>query len=290
MLLEDKRPIRIVVIDGSVRYQGTCPDQGGKTTKLAKHAMVARPSGVKVDYIDLRVKGDGMIVQPCKGCVSTAGGFHCHWPCSCYGPGSGGSDLPDLMYDQSVYDKLKQCDGFLVFTPTHWYAPSTSVKAMFDRLVCASRTLTVDDASRLTGGNIKDASKTRPLSKAGEHDHLLQDHLAGRIGGFFIHGLDGANDFKWNSKTPGNPPDQIPTLDPRDERGYDPVDALEGVIRTCRYMGIKVPEDLVVGLVLGNNRVDYAGANDLPLLDAKRKAAALMKGLVKEIRKQQPGT
>ncbi len=27
------------------------------------------------------------IIQPCKGCISTAGGYHCHFPCSCYHKG-----------------------------------------------------------------------------------------------------------------------------------------------------------------------------------------------------------
>jgi multimeric flavodoxin WrbA len=285
MLVEDRRPIRVVIIDGSVRYAKSCPGQGGKTTKFAKFAMAARPDGVEVDYVDLRIKGDGVIVQPCKGCVSTAGGYHCHWPCSCYGPdaGDGGEGLPDLMYDQEVYSKLERADGFLVFTPNHWYSPSANVKSLFDRLVCASLSLSVEDASRLTGGDPKNPAKTRALSKSGEHDDLLRNWLAGRVAGFFVHGLDGADDYTGDQLRPPK------TIDPRDKKTYDPKQACDGIVRTCRYMGIKVPDELIVSVILGNHRTDYASSNDLPLLNPKLKAAALMRGLVREIKKSRTG-
>lgn len=209
---------------------------------------------------------------------------NCHFPCSCYGPKSGGADLPDLMYDQDVYTKLEKADGFLVFSPVHWYAPSTSVKAFFDRLVCANLTLSIEEASRLTGNDIKNATKTRKLAKSGLHDGLLRNWLAGKTAGFFIHGDFGADDYS------GDQPSLPSTVNDKEDRALDqPVRAIKPVVSMVRYSGVEVPDELVVGMIL-NKGLDYASANDQSLDSAMKASAKLMKQLVSTIRRQRTGT
>ncbi len=96
--------VRIMVFQGSARNEESCPDQWGKTRSVIEYAIKGLPEGVEIDFCDLSVKGDGNVIQPCKGCISTSGGFHCHWHCSCYDKGD--KDLPDFMHNEDVYSRL----------------------------------------------------------------------------------------------------------------------------------------------------------------------------------------
>jgi multimeric flavodoxin WrbA len=216
-------------------------------------ALKGLPSGIYIDRVDMGVE-DGNVVQPCKGCVGTAGGYHCRYPCDCYGPGSGSSDQDDLMHDQKVYDKLEKADGFVVFSPIHWYSVSTQVKAMFDRLVCASMSLTVEQSEELGIG--KDAEVSRIYAKDGGFSHLLKNHLEGKYAGFFIHGDDGANDYVGRKL-----PRAFENHENHDARANKPKEAIAPLVAQCRYSGIFVPDDCIVGVHL-NKELDYATAND----------------------------
>ena len=125
--------MRIMLFQGSPRRADTCPDQWGKTKVLADHIIANAPDDVEVDYCDLSVSPETMI-KPCKGCVSTANGFHCHYPCDCYAPAATDLRLTDYMHDGDIYGRMEASDGFLFLTPTNWYTSSGQLKLLFDRL------------------------------------------------------------------------------------------------------------------------------------------------------------
>ena len=270
---------RIMVFQGSARNDESCPDEWGKTRMFIQHAISDLPDGVEIDYCDLSVKGDGEVVQPCKGCISTAGGFHCHWVCSCFQKGS--KDSPDTLHNNDVYDRLQSCDAFLVYTPVNWFAPSTQVKAMFDRLVCASLSLTKEQAEELFGGDIKNSELTKKAERSGKYHHLLKNHLKGKVAGFFCHGDGGAADYRELAKDE----DRRRTTTPlpaeykkyMSDEHYEEIDsprhAVMPLVWACRYMEIDAPDELVYGVRVGAGH-DYADGNDLARNSEKAKAAA----------------
>lgn len=256
--------VRVLVISGGTRSRKSCPGQDSKTVKLAAYAARNPPENVTVDWLDLAVKGDGKIIQPCKGCISTANGYHCHWPCTCWGPDSGQTQY-DLLHRQNVYERLSACDGFIVYTPMHWYSVSTPIKTMFDRLVCASGTLSREDGRRYAfddteeaGGTVwgKDPSKTIPAEEAGEQDDKLRNWLEGKVAAFFLHGDGGADDFKRKSPPEAFDPEEEDQLDDR----QDARAALRPLILQCQYSGIFVPDDCVT-TIIRNKGVPYSEAN-----------------------------
>ena len=66
-------------------------------------------------------------------CVSTSMAL-CVWPCNCYEKDS--KVEPDLMWNLDLYARLDLADGWAIIGPVNWYAPSSNLKLMFDRLVC----------------------------------------------------------------------------------------------------------------------------------------------------------
>ena len=148
--------INIVVFQGSPRTKASCSGGDSKTSFLMKQALADLDKDVKITVIDLKVMDTDPQIRPCKGCIGTSNGFHCHYPCSCYDKNDGTNDL---MHEADIYKKLEKADGFAVFTPVHWYGPSSQVKALFDRLVCINLTLTRDDAKKIYGKDIKDSKK-----------------------------------------------------------------------------------------------------------------------------------
>lgn len=100
--------MNILVIDGGSRYKGTCPGEHSKSKLVVNAIKGHKINGVTFSFVDLSIKGDGKTVQPCKGCIGTAGGYHCHFPCSCYGPKSASAGVYDTMYAQDVYGKLEK--------------------------------------------------------------------------------------------------------------------------------------------------------------------------------------
>lgn len=271
-----EKKIKILIFSGSPRLEANCPGQDGKTLVLAKLAMQSLPDYVDAELINLAVGDDGNI-QPCKGCISTAGGYHCHFPCSCYKKAEKESDIKDLMYEKDIYQKLQDCDGFLLFSPINWYSVSTPVKAMFDRLVCMSGTLPADFAMKELG---KDPKKTIPASEKHLYDKKLKNWLEGKYAAFFIHGDFGADDLQ---RLP--PPKSFDSE--YDKIANDPDVAIMPIVATCRYSGIFVPDDLIVGLLI-NKGISYAEgnkkfANDLE--EVKTKAKELANKLVDYIKK-----
>ena len=154
------------------------------------------------------------------------------------------------MHDADIYTKLEECDAFLVFSPIHWYSVSSQVKAMFDRLVCANQTLTREDALEILGkGNLKNSEITGKFAQSGEYNHLLKNHLEGKVAGFYIHGDDGANDYEDK---------EMPESYKRES--FTPKQAIMPIVNQCRYSGINVPDDLIEAFYI-NKGVDYFTAN-----------------------------
>jgi multimeric flavodoxin WrbA len=245
--------IKILAIQGSPRNENCCPDRISKSYRLLKNAIKDRED-VIFDVIDLSMKCDGNIIQPCKGCISTAGGYHCHWPCSCF---SKKSEPKDFMHQEDVYKKLEECDGFVVFSPINWDAPSSVVKNFFDRLVCCNLTLKVEDAEKIIGKNdLKNSEVTRKLAKEGEYDNLLKNHLEGKYAAFFMQGDNGADDYKNNKK-----PESYIEYTKGKNINSDPIKSIEPIVKQLVYSGVFVKEGCVDGLISGFG-TDYPTNDD----------------------------
>lgn len=260
--VENKNKKNVVLIVGSARSPECCPGEESKTHKIAKEIQKKFASKVSFEIIDLSVKCDGVNVQPCKGCTSTSS-FHCHWPCDCY---SKDSEPSDLMHKEDVYKKLEKCDGFFVLTPINWSSCSSVVKSFFDRLVCASLTMTNDQAKEILGEeDIKNNKKTRKLEKSGEHFDLLKNHLEGKYAGFFGHGNNGGADYRQFDKEKSNLlpilPDSLVEFNKNNPK-EDTSRLLDPIVRQCVYSGIHVPNDCVECVVFGYG-ISYSEVNDL---------------------------
>jgi hypothetical protein len=128
----------------------------------------------------------------------------------------------------------------------NWYGPTTNLKAMFDRLVCAN------------GGNPKEAlieHKNPELAMRLEHDpswkEIALNHLEGRTCGFFIHG-DDAQDERRPDQRPvylRHPEWFDPAQEPEDHR-----ETYNGLVWQCRFSGIEVPDALWKWQGFGMNR------------------------------------
>ena len=73
---------KIVLIQGSPRDVDNCPNFDSKTSKIVDYINDKYKGILDIEIIDLSLKLEKKpIIQPCKSCYSTAGGYHCHWPC-----------------------------------------------------------------------------------------------------------------------------------------------------------------------------------------------------------------
>jgi multimeric flavodoxin WrbA len=268
--------INIVAFQGSPRTKDSCSGGNSKTSFLLNEAIQKITKEVKITLIDLKVMDTDPQIRPCKGCIGTSNGFHCHYPCDCYDKGDGTNDL---MHEKDVYKKLKKADGFVVFTPVHWSGPSSQVKALFDRLVCVNLTLTQEQAKEIYGKDIKNPKLTIAAEQSGKYRDLLKNHYEGKVAAFFIHGDDGADDYV-NRKIP------LSMVDCKQNSYINPKEAIMPIVNQCRYSGIFVPENCIEGTVFGykekysQNNIDVKKSN---LID---KATKLMQNLILEIKKR----
>ncbi len=183
------------------------------------------------------------------------------------------------MYDREIYRRMEQADAHAWFLPVNWYSVPTTVKAIWDRLVCASVALPREEADRIYDGDIKNPEKTREAAKSGQYDHLLANSLEGKFSAFFVHGDRGADDFQRT-----DPPMAFdPQLDRQMASGRD---AVMPIVATAKYCGIHVPEDMVVSVTMGagmgyaeNNDEFYASEDGI-----RDRAVDMMRGLVGHIR------
>lgn len=252
---------KVVLVAGSARNPDCCPAEKSKTHKLAEELKKGFKDEASFELIDLSVKCDGITVQPCKGCTSTSA-FHCHWPCDCY---SKKSEPKDLMHIEDVYKKLEECDGFFVITPINWSSCSSVVKSFFDRLVCASLSITVEEAIELMGEDgIKDRIKTRALEKSGDKNGMLKNHLEGKVAGFFAHGNEGGADYEEFAKNKTKMLPVIPQSMVEYEKTHGKEDVsrlMDPLVRQCVYMGVRTPDSCVRVATYGYG-ISYSEVND----------------------------
>jgi multimeric flavodoxin WrbA len=159
------------------------------------------------------------------------------------------------MYEADIYDRLQQCDGFLVVSPVHWYSVSTQVKAMFDRLVCVNLTITQDQARSIFGkGNTKDPELTGRAELSGKYTNLQKNHLEGKVAAFYVHGDDGAADY--NGKQPDT-----------GDKDWDVRNTVMPLVYQCRYSGIDCPDELVEAFYVNKGKPYYQANLDMPQED-----------------------
>lgn len=251
--LGDYKP-KVLIFQGSPRDKDTCPNMESKTHKVVEYIKSKWSTFVNFHEIDLSVNQNKRpTIQPCKGCISTAGGYHCHFACSCYFKGD--SKKPDLLKELDVYDLLQECDAFIVVSPIHWHSLSSQVKLLFDRLVCINQTLTVEDAKKLMGkDNIKNSEVTGKFSRSGKYDDMLRNHLEGKVAGFYVHGDDGADDYEGKEF----PESYQDVLD--DGFGKNPKNVVMPFVMQLKYSGVFVPDELVEAFYINKN-VNYYVAN-----------------------------
>jgi hypothetical protein len=238
------RPFRVLIIAGSDRRQYNCPGVDSKARMLMFRMADAMPAEWEVDLEDLGNVFGRARIQSCNGCVSTSMALCC-WPCNCYAAGD--AREPDLMWDLDLYARLDLADAWAVIGPVNWYAPSSNLKLLFDRLVCMSGGNPRED---LIGH--KDPERARVLEHAVAWRALSRNHLEGRSAAFFCYGDGGADetDPSGRPKALRHPgyfdPDQEPFRTGRD--AYAPL------VWQCRYSGIEVPDALWHYVEFGRGR------------------------------------
>jgi multimeric flavodoxin WrbA len=178
-------PPRFLLVNGSSRSEHTCPGEMSKSWRLLELAreVLSADGGGEVEVIDLaRLASEyGRRIHPCKACFSTAAAL-CHWPCSCY-PNHAMGQTQDWMNE--IYPAWIAAHGVLLVTPVNWYATSSPMKLMIDRLVCADGGN--PDPTRTHG---KDAARAKDLELAGWD---YPRHLEGRLFAIVVHGdVEGA--------------------------------------------------------------------------------------------------
>lgn len=244
---------RVLLFQGSPRDAETCSNMDSKTHGVVEYMLSKWSPFIDFQVVDLAVNiNKRPTIQPCKGCVSTAGGYHCHFPCSCFKKGS--KKQPDLLKELDVYTKLQQADAFVVVSPIHWYSLTSQVKLLFDRLVCVNQTLAVGDAIKIMGaGNIKKSEITGKFAMSGKHDDMLRNHLEGKVAAFYVHGDDGANDYRGKEM-----PQSYDVLN--DGFSGDPKATVMPYVIQMKYSGVFVPDNLIQAFYV-NKGVDYYTAN-----------------------------
>jgi multimeric flavodoxin WrbA len=179
---------RVLVINASPRSEHTCPGEMSKSWRLTEIARnTVTKEGCTVEVLDLsRLASEyGRGIHPCKACFSTAAAL-CHWPCSCY-PNHSLGQTPDWMNE--IYPMWVAAHGVLIVTPVHWYSPSSPLKLMMDRMVCADGGN--PDPTRTHG---KDARQAKEIELQGWD---YPRHLAGRLFGVVVHGdTEGAENVR----------------------------------------------------------------------------------------------
>ena len=227
------RPLRVLVIAGSNRRQFGCPAIDSKARSLMFRIADRLPPQWEIDVEDLGNIWGREQIRSCNGCVSTSAAL-CVWPCNCY---EKDSDQADLMWNLDLYARLDLADAWAIIGPINWYAPSTNLKAMFDRLVCMSGGNPRED---LIGH--KDPARAIALEKTPEWKQLSQNHLAGRTAAFFSYGDRGGDELD----SSGRPKllERPEWFEPATEPFKDLRDAYGPLVWQCRYGGIEVPDPL----------------------------------------------
>lgn len=229
-----ERPFRVLLISGSERRQYNCPGVDSKSRTLMFRMADRLPQEWEIDLEDLGNVYSRSQIRSCNACVSTSMAL-CVWPCNCYERDSKAE--PDLMWDLDLYSRLDVADAWAIIGPINWYAPSSNLKLMFDRLVC------------MNGGNPNEAlidhknpEKAQALEHSAEWPELSLNHLEGRTAAFFCYGDGGGDEID----EAGRPKilNHKPYFNPDAEPFGNMRDAYAPLVWQCRYGGIEVPDAL----------------------------------------------
>lgn len=240
----EQRPFRVLIISGSDRRQYNCPGVDSKSRMLMLKMAEMLPDNWEIDYEDLGNVYARARIQSCNACASTSMAL-CVWPCNCYEKGS--RKEPDLMWDLDLYARLDMADAWAIIGPINWYAPSSNLKLMFDRLVC------------MNGGNPdersidhKNPEKAMMLEHTNRWKEMSVNHLEGRTAAFFCYGDEGADEMDEH----GRPKilRHKSYFDPGKEPFQEERDAYAPLVWQCRYGGIEVPNSLWKHCTSGKGR------------------------------------
>jgi hypothetical protein len=233
-LSTNDRPFRVLIIAGSNRRQYNCPGVDSKARALMFRMGDRLPQEWEIDMEDLGNVFGRAKIQSCNACVSTSMAL-CVWPCNCYEKNS--KSEPDLMWDLDLYSRLDLADAWAIIGPVNWYAPSSSLKLMFDRLVC------------MNGGNPregliehKNPEAAMKLEHLPEWESLSLNHLEGRTAGFFCYGDGGGDEID----ATGRPKilKHSEYFDPGSEPFSNMKESYAPLVWQCRYGGVEVPDEL----------------------------------------------
>ena len=151
------------------------------------------------------------------------------------------------MWNLDLYARLDQADAWAIIGPVNWYAASSNLKAMFDRLVC------------MNGGNPredlighKDPALAIALEHSTEWPALRRNHLEGRTAAFLCYGDAGADELDAMGRP--NMLAHLDYFDPQSEPFREMRDAYAPLVWQCRYSGIEVPETLWRYVEMGRGR------------------------------------
>ena len=242
---EFKQP-KIVLIQGSPRNIDNCPNENSKTIDIVNY-IKNNIKDASFDIIDLTLDPDKLIIHPCKGCISTAGGAHCTYKCSCY------NEKNDKMFSENIYDRLEKCDAFIVFTPIHWSAATSQIKSLFDRLVCINQTITKQESIKIFGEyNIKDSKLTSKFEKTDTFQKLRKNHWCGKVAAFYAFGDNGANDYQKN---------ELPEVYTKYCCELKPKECMMPYVWQLRYSDVDVPDELIEAFYI-NDKICYSCENE----------------------------
>jgi hypothetical protein len=237
-------PPRVLLIAGSQRRERNCPGLDSKARAFMLRMSAAFRQRFEIDELDLGNLYGEPRIQQCNACVSTSMAL-CVWPCNCYEKND--KDEPDLMWDLDLYARLDLADAWAIIGPVNWYAPSSNLKAMFDRLVCANGGNPCEDLIEH-----KNPELAMQLEHSERWKELSVNHLEGRTAGFFLYGDGGGDELD----ATGRPKKlrQKEWFDPEQEPFENDRDAYAPLVWQCRYSGIEVPDALWRYEEFGNDK------------------------------------
>ena len=252
-----ERPFRVLIISGSERRQYNCPGVDSKARTLMLRMAQRLPQEWEIDYEDLGNVFGRARIQSCNACVSTSMAL-CVWPCNCYEKEN--KKEPDLMWDLDLYARLDLADAWAIIGPINWYAPTSNLKLMFDRLVC------------MNGGNPredliehKDPELAMKLEHTPEWLALSVNHLEGRTAGFFCYGDGGGDELDATGRPKLLQHAHQHYFDPEQEPFENDRESYAPLVWQCRYGGIEVPDKLWSYVEFGKDeKYSDNQAEDLP--------------------------
>jgi multimeric flavodoxin WrbA len=143
------------------------------------------------------------------------------------------------MWDLNMYARLDLADAWAIIGPVNWYAPTSSLKLMFDRLVCMNGANPLEKTI-----NHKDPELAMKLEHSLEWQALSINHLEGRTAAFFCYGDGGGNELDSTGRPKLLDDAHKHYLDPDQEPFENERDSYAPLVWQCRYGGVEVPDAL----------------------------------------------